>query len=90
MPFLPFRYNHGGSERDEQGLQMPQPRMWQRQLSTLRPAVAHPDEVRRDGERRRRAQEDLHRKQNGRGLDPALLQLSETLHQAGNFWNSST
>ena len=87
MSLLPIRDDHGGFEGAEQDLQLPQPRVRQGQLSTLRRAVAHPDEVRRDGKRRGGAQEDLHRKQDGRGHDQALLQLPEAIHQAGKFWN---
>jgi len=85
VSLLPLRNDHGRSKGAKQDLQLPQPRMRQRQLSALRRAVAHSSEVRRDGRRCCRAQEDLHRKQDGRGHDQALLQLPEAVHQAGTF-----
>ncbi len=81
MSLLPVRHDHGRFQGGEQGLQLPQPRLRPGQLQALRRTLAPPAEVRRVGGRCRRAQEDLHRKQDGRGIDQEMLQLPEALRQ---------
>ena len=85
MSLLPFRHDHGRSQGGEQDLHLPQPRLRPGQLQALRRAFAPPAEVRRVGGRCRRAQEDLHRKQDGRSHDQEMPQLSETLRQTSTI-----